>query len=119
MLVPCPCLRPAPCTRGAEVHPPMLFAPRAGVLHTIIFNRALGYVKPRDVESDVFDISYVSERQWQWARLLRPALSQRHRLVANLGKRATCAALRAGRSNAETPRWTSAWRPSSRSFALS
>jgi autophagy-related protein 101 len=31
----------------------------AGLLHTIIFNRALGYVTPRDVDSELFDITYV------------------------------------------------------------
>eukprot|EP00877_Chromochloris_zofingiensis_P011959 jgi/Chrzof1/7016/Cz02g07220.t1 len=30
------------------------------VLHTIIFNRALGHVKPRDVDSELFDITYVN-----------------------------------------------------------
>ncbi|EFJ47979.1 hypothetical protein VOLCADRAFT_117751 [Volvox carteri f. nagariensis] len=29
------------------------------VLHTIIFNRALGYVIPTDVDSELFDITYV------------------------------------------------------------
>ncbi|GFR42788.1 hypothetical protein Agub_g3751 [Astrephomene gubernaculifera] len=29
------------------------------VLHTIIFNRALGYVIPKDVDSELFDITYV------------------------------------------------------------
>ena len=29
------------------------------VLHTIIFNRALGHVKPRDVDSQLFDVTYV------------------------------------------------------------
>jgi len=29
------------------------------VLHTIVFNRALGCVKPVDIESELFDISYV------------------------------------------------------------
>jgi hypothetical protein len=29
------------------------------VLHTIIFNRALGHVRPRDVDSELFDITYV------------------------------------------------------------
>lgn len=32
-----------------------------GVLHTIIFNRALGYVTPKDVDSELFDISYVGK----------------------------------------------------------
>ncbi len=34
--------------------------PRAGLLHTILFNRALGHVRPQEVESDVLDVSYVS-----------------------------------------------------------
>lgn len=29
------------------------------VLHTVIFNRALGHVRPRDVDSELFDITYV------------------------------------------------------------
>lgn len=32
----------------------------AGVLHTIMFNRSLGQVKPQDVDSELFDITYVS-----------------------------------------------------------
>lgn len=31
----------------------------SGVLHTILFNRALGMVKPRNVDSELFDITYV------------------------------------------------------------
>jgi hypothetical protein len=31
----------------------------AGVLHTILFNRALGPVRPCEVESELFDICYV------------------------------------------------------------
>ena len=30
-----------------------------GLLHTIIFNRALSYVKPLDTDSELFDITYV------------------------------------------------------------
>jgi autophagy-related protein 101 len=29
------------------------------LLHTILFNRALGHVRPRDVDSELFDLSYV------------------------------------------------------------
>lgn len=29
------------------------------VLHTIIFNRALGHVRPQDVDSELFDVTYV------------------------------------------------------------
>ena len=29
------------------------------ILHTILFNRALGPVAPREVDSDLFDVSYV------------------------------------------------------------
>mmetsp|Transcript_11356 Transcript_11356/g.32243 ORF Transcript_11356/g.32243 Transcript_11356/m.32243 type:complete len:132 (+) Transcript_11356:702-1097(+) len=29
------------------------------ILHTVVFNRALGCVRPVDMESDLFDISYV------------------------------------------------------------
>jgi hypothetical protein len=32
----------------------------AGVLHTILFNRSVGQVKPVDVDSELFDITYVS-----------------------------------------------------------
>lgn len=34
--------------------------PPTGVLHTIMFNRSLGPVKPQDVDSELFDITYVS-----------------------------------------------------------
>jgi len=41
----------------------------AGVLHTIIFNRALGPVEPKEVDSELFDVTYVSSllamRQYQ------------------------------------------------------
>ena len=30
-----------------------------GLLHTIIFNRALGPVKPQEVDSELFDVTYV------------------------------------------------------------
>ena len=30
-----------------------------GLLHTIIFNRALGLVKPQEVDSELFDVTYV------------------------------------------------------------
>lgn len=30
------------------------------ILHTICFNRALGLVSPRDVDSELFDVTYVS-----------------------------------------------------------
>ena len=32
----------------------------AGLLHTIIFSRALGQVKPQEEDSEIFDITYVS-----------------------------------------------------------
>lgn len=32
----------------------------AGILHTIVFNRALGPCKPQEVDSELFDITYVS-----------------------------------------------------------
>jgi len=44
---------PALC-EGALTH-----GGRAGLLHTIIFNRALGPVRPREVDSELFDITYV------------------------------------------------------------
>ena len=31
----------------------------AGLLHTIIFNRALGRVQPKEIESELIDITYV------------------------------------------------------------
>ena len=34
-------------------------APFAGLLHTIIFNRALGPVRPREVDLQLFDLTYV------------------------------------------------------------
>ena len=34
----------------------------AGVLHTIIFNRALGPVRPREVDSELFEITYVRSK---------------------------------------------------------
>ncbi|RWW10497.1 hypothetical protein GW17_00025958, partial [Ensete ventricosum] len=30
------------------------------ILHTILFHRALGLVRPKDVECELFDITYVS-----------------------------------------------------------
>jgi hypothetical protein len=36
------------------------FLTNAGVLHTIIFNRALGHVFPKEVDSELADITYVS-----------------------------------------------------------
>ncbi|KAE9466862.1 hypothetical protein C3L33_01202, partial [Rhododendron williamsianum] len=33
----------------------------AGVLHTIFFHRALGLVRPKDVDLELFDITYVSD----------------------------------------------------------
>ncbi len=32
----------------------------AGLLHTIMFHRALGVIHPREVQSESFDITYVS-----------------------------------------------------------
>ena len=32
---------------------------RAGLLHTVIFNRALGPVRPREVDLQLFDLTYV------------------------------------------------------------
>lgn len=45
----------------------------AGVLHTIMFNRSLGQVKPQDVESELFDITYVSMmlEQQQWTTSIK------------------------------------------------
>ncbi|KAG1679613.1 hypothetical protein FOA52_006130 [Chlamydomonas sp. UWO 241] len=30
------------------------------LIHTIVFNRSLGYVKPKDVDSELFDVTYVA-----------------------------------------------------------
>lgn len=43
--------------RTVATHPPCLDV--TGLLHTIIFNRALSYVKPLDTDSELFDITYV------------------------------------------------------------
>nr|DAD46852.1 TPA_asm: hypothetical protein HUJ06_016789 [Nelumbo nucifera] len=32
----------------------------AGILHTIVFHRALGLVRPKDKDSELFEITYVS-----------------------------------------------------------
>ena len=45
----------------------------AGVLHTIIFNRALGAFRPKEVDSELFDITYVRNSVhilWHTTRLL-------------------------------------------------
>jgi len=34
----------------------------AGILHTIMFHRALGLVRPKDVDLELFDITYVSHK---------------------------------------------------------
>lgn len=31
----------------------------AGILHTILFHRALGLVRPKDVDLELFDVTYV------------------------------------------------------------
>lgn len=42
-----------------EVEPHQVREVLRCVLHTILFNRALGQVRPRDVDSELFDITYV------------------------------------------------------------
>lgn len=32
----------------------------AGILHTIVFHRALGLVRPKDIDLELFEITYVS-----------------------------------------------------------
>lgn len=32
----------------------------AGILHTIVFHRALGLIRPKDIDLELFDITYVS-----------------------------------------------------------
>lgn len=44
---------------GLEMEPHQMREALRVVLHTILFNRALGQVAPRDVDSDLFDITYV------------------------------------------------------------
>ncbi|MQM07300.1 hypothetical protein Taro_040140 [Colocasia esculenta] len=36
---------------------------RAGILHTILFHRALGLVRPKDVDSEHFEITYQQQQQ--------------------------------------------------------
>lgn len=31
----------------------------AGILHTVVFHRALGLVRPKDVDMELFDVTYV------------------------------------------------------------
>lgn len=38
----------------------------AGILHTILFHRALGLVRPKDVDLELFDITYVSLQSFVW-----------------------------------------------------
>lgn len=56
-------LRALPLTSGTlprNLQPQVPRSARcAGLLHTIIFNRALGPVRPREVDSELFDITYV------------------------------------------------------------
>ena len=33
---------------------------RAGILHTIVFHRALGLIRPKDIDLELFDITYVT-----------------------------------------------------------
>lgn len=35
----------------------------AGILHTIVFHRALGLVRPKDIDLELFEITYVSDPQ--------------------------------------------------------
>ena len=64
-LLPCLCCNTALYTHPAARRLRTLhlevssFARCAGLLHTIIFNRALGPVRPREVDSELFDITYV------------------------------------------------------------
>ena len=34
-----------------------------GILHTIVFHRALGLVRPKDVDLELFDVTYVSHSE--------------------------------------------------------
>lgn len=36
----------------------------AGILHSIVFHRALNLVRPKDVDLDLFEITYVSNFQF-------------------------------------------------------
>jgi hypothetical protein len=33
----------------------------AGILHTVVFHRALGLVRPKDIDLELFEITYVSD----------------------------------------------------------
>ncbi|GAX80828.1 hypothetical protein CEUSTIGMA_g8263.t1 [Chlamydomonas eustigma] len=44
---------------GVEAGPHQLRELLRCLIHTIVFNRALGYVRPQDVDSELFDITYV------------------------------------------------------------
>lgn len=48
----------------------------AGLLHTILFNRALGMVVPRDVESELLDITYVSAHGYRMLEQVCDMLEQ-------------------------------------------
>lgn len=37
----------------------------AGILHTIVFHRALGLVRPKGIDLELFDITYVSNFQFK------------------------------------------------------
>jgi hypothetical protein len=45
--------------RPSEPTAPHVRSVPSGVLHTIMFNRSLGQVKPQEVDSELFDTTYV------------------------------------------------------------
>lgn len=45
----------------------------AGILHTIVFHRALGLVRPKDVDLELFDVTYV-RFQSQYSAIITCAL---------------------------------------------
>ena len=67
------------------VHLCLYFSPFyiTGLLSTIIFNRAFGYVRPKDVDSELLETTYVSpgsasHQHYQAAALSPPFLMQEH-----------------------------------------
>lgn len=45
------------------------------LLHTIVFNRALGLLKPKEVDSDLFEVTYVQCGEPQVERLVEEKIS--------------------------------------------
>lgn len=54
----CACLA-GPARRSATMLRPVESRHRAGLLHTVLFHRTLGVVKPKDTQLSLFDVVYV------------------------------------------------------------